>query len=155
FRMARERVRPGGIFSQWVQAYCMPPEDLRSVIAAFRSAFPHVTLFQIGAVDLILLGTEEPLRFDLAGPGGRMSELNVWMDLARVGIRSPIDILPLFEMGDAEIDRMVAGAARNTDDNARVEYSAPRAFALHTTSMNWDMIEEYSGEPLDYVVPPL
>lgn len=154
FRLAKSRLRPGGIFSQWVQAYCMPPEDLRSVIAAFRSAFPRVLLFQIGGVDLILLGSEQPLRFELARLEQRMSELKVLMDLGRVGVRQPIDLLPLFWLGDAEIDALVQGAPRNTDDNARVEYSAPKAFALHTTSLNWDMLEEHVADPLAYIVPP-
>ncbi len=155
FRLAKSRLRPGGIFSQWVQAYCMPPEDLRSVIAAFRAAFPRVMLFQIGGVDLILLGSEQRLRFDLAELGRRMSELKVLMDLGRVGVREPMDLLPLLWLGDAEIDTLVEGAPRNTDDNARVEYSAPKAFALHTTSLNWDMLEEHVADPLEYVTPPV
>jgi hypothetical protein len=155
FRMARSRVRPGGLFLQWVQAYCLAPEDLRSVIAAFRAAFPRVLVFQVGDVDVLMIGTEEPVRLDLEAIGARMSNPDVRADLARIRMREPMDLMPLFEMGDEEVDRLVQGASRNTDDNARVEYSAPKAFALLTTALNFDMLEEASGEPIDYVHPPL
>lgn len=153
FRLARTRVRADGLFLQWVQAYCLAPQDLRSVIASFHAAFPKVMIFQVGAVDLLLVGSQDPQRFDLEAIGARMREPDVRLDLARVGIREPMDLLPLFELGDEEVDRLVEGAPRNTDDNARVEYSAPKTFALDTTTMNLDMIEEASGEPLDYLRP--
>lgn len=153
FLRARTRVRPGGVFCQWIQAYCLPPEDLRSIVAAFRVAFPKVMLFQLEGVDLVMLGSEQPLRFDLERLRDRMSELKVRMDLARLDIRDPMDLLPFFELGEVEVDQLVLGAPRNTDDNARVEYSAPKAFSLHTTSQNWEMLEEVRGDPLAYLDP--
>jgi spermidine synthase len=154
FRMAHRRMRPGGMFSQWVQAYCLPPEDLRSILAAFHAAFPRVLIFEMGEVDLLLVGSDEPVRFDLDAMRGRMSELNVAIDLARVGIREPLDLLPLFELGDHEMEGLIRGAAATTDDNARVEYSAPKAFDLHTTRLNYEMLEDHSASPIDYVTPP-
>ncbi len=154
FRMASLRVRPGGIFLQWVQAYCLPPDDLRSIVGAFRDAFPQVMIFQVDGIDLMLAGSRDPIVLDVGQWAERIADPRIGRDLARVKVREPADLLPLFELGPAEVSRLVEGAARNTDDNARVEYSAPKAFALSTTSMNREMLEEYSGEPLDHVVPP-
>ena len=67
FRMARTRVRPGGVFSQWIQNYYLPAEDLRSIVAAFRASFRYVMLFETyDGVDLLLMGSQEPLE-----PGSR------------------------------------------------------------------------------------
>jgi len=66
FRMARQRVRPGGIFCQWIQNYYLPAEDMRSVVAAFRESFPYVLLFEtFDGIDQLLLGSQEPLEFDM------------------------------------------------------------------------------------------
>ena len=155
FRLAKTRIKPGGIFCQWVQNYYMPTEDMRSIIAAFRDSFPHILLFETtGGVDLLLLGSQEPLRIDLAELDGRMSDLRVRMDLGRVRITTPVELLASFRLGDAEIDRMVAGAARNTDDNARVEFSAPRSLGLYTIDDNLSMLRTFNADPLDYMDPP-
>ncbi len=154
FRLARGRLRPGGIFSQWLQTYGLPPEDLRSIVAAFQASFPHAMMFEtFDGIDVLLLGSDRPLRFDLDAIEHRMSELRVRMDLARIGIRHAIDILPLFRLGEAEMLRLVRGASRNTDDNARVEFSAPRALLEDTTEANLLVFKRFAGDPLDYVVP--
>jgi len=150
FRLAATRVRPGGLFSQWVQNYYLPAEDLRSIVAAFRSAFRYVAVFEtFEGVDLLLLGSQEPLRLDLDRIGSRMRELSVRIDLARVDIRRPADVLPLFVLGPDQVDRFVDGAQRNTDDNARVEFSAPRALYRDTLQANLEFLHGFAEDPLE------
>jgi spermidine synthase len=154
FHMARTRLRPGGIFCQWLHTYYLPTEDMRSIIAAFRSAFPHVWIFEtFEGIDLLLLGSDRPLELDLERLEPRMAELRIRMDLARVDVRSPVDLLPLFRLGDAEVDRFVDGAPRNTDDNARVEFSAPKALYSDTLDVNLDYLERFAVDPMRYATP--
>lgn len=154
FRIARSRLRRGGMFAQWVQNYYLPTDDLRSIVAAFHEAFPYVHVFEtFEGVDLVLLGSEEPIDLDLDLVDRRMSELLVRMDLARINVRRPTDVLPLFRLGHDEVGRFVEGAPRNTDDNARVEFSAPKALGLETLGVNIALISDFLGDPLDYVTP--
>ena len=154
FHMARTRIRPGGIFAQWIQTYYLPPEDMQSIIAAFSDAFPHVMLFEtMGGLDLLLMGAEQPLQLDLEAIDGRMMELDVRIDLARVGMRRAIDVLSLFRLGPAEIGTLVDGAPRNTDDNARVEFSAPKTLGMPTIDANLEMLHRYRADLLDYLEP--
>ena len=156
FRMARTRVRPGGIFSQWIQNYYLPAEDLRSIIAAFQASFPNVVLFEtLGGVDLLMLGSEHPLELNLEALELRMSELNVRMDLARARMTRPVDILSLIRLGPAEVERLVAGAPRNTDDNARVEFSAPKTLGLDSLGSNMAMLRHFPTDPVSLLEPPL
>jgi spermidine synthase len=156
FRMARTRVKPGGIFSQWVQNYYLPAEDLRSIIAAFQASFPEVLLFEaFDGVDLLLMGSQEPIRLDLEKLDHRMSELRVRLDLGRAGISHPLDIVGLLRLGPAEVVRMVEGAIRNTDDNAKVEFSAPKTLGLYSLPENLAIIRRYMTDPLEYVDPPI
>lgn len=155
FAMARTRLRPGGVFSQWIQNYYLPAEDMRSIVAAFRNSFRYVLLFEaFDGVDLLLMGSQEPLTVDVAALEQRMSELKVRMDLARVAQRRPIDLLSLFRIGPAGIDRLVDGAARNTDDNARVEFSAPKTLGLYTLDDNLALLRGIATDPLEILDPP-
>ena len=154
FHMARTRLRANGVFSQWIQMYYLPADDLRSIVAAFRAAFPHVMLFEtLGGLDLVLLGSEEPLEFDLERWNARMTELNVAMDLGRVHLQDSLSVLGLFRLGPAEIDRLVQGAAPNTDDNARVEFSAPRSLGLNTQPANVALLRSYQADPVALLSP--
>ncbi len=154
FALSRTRLRPEGIFCQWVQSYNMEGEDLRSIIAAFRSAYDHVLLFEtFDGVDNLLLGSDSPILLDLPLMESRMRELSVWMDLGRVKIRSPVDILTHFLIGTVEIDLMVRGASRNTDDNAQVEFAAPKALYVNNLADNTKFLGKYASDPMEYVSP--
>ena len=156
FSLAKKRIRPGGLFCQWVQNYYLPPEDMRSIVAAFRESFEHVMLFEtINGVDNLLIGSDEPLTLDVEQLEARMGVIDVSIDLGRVQppVRDAGDVIALFRIGPEEIDRFVDAAARNTDDNARVEYSAPKSLGEDTTDLNIKTIREYLSDPADYVVP--
>jgi spermidine synthase len=60
FELGRARLREDGIFVQWVQIYQLSTDSLRSVLATYRSVFPHVMMFRVGGAsqgkDLILVG---------------------------------------------------------------------------------------------------
>jgi hypothetical protein len=137
-----------------VQNYCLPADDMRSIVAAFRTSFPHVYLFEtFEGTDLLLLGSREPVYLDLERIDRKMSELRVWMDLNRTGITKPAEILPLFRLGPGEVDRLVAGAPSNSDDNARVEFSAPKSLYLETLPANLQLIDGFAVSPREYLRP--
>ena len=61
FELATSRLASDGIFCQWVPLYGMSEESTRSLVATFRSVFPHTLAFRDR--DLILLGSDRPIRF--------------------------------------------------------------------------------------------
>src|SRR5438093_2122111 len=127
FQAAKARVKEGGVFCQWFQVYSLKPDDLRALLATFHSVFPHVLAFGVGdASDLIVLGSDRPFPLDYGALQSRMSDLTVAIDLGRVGVRRPEDLLAhLYISSDQNLEEYVQGAAINTDDNALIEFSAP------------------------------
>lgn len=134
FRDAHARLAPGGVFCQWFQVYSLAPEDLRALLATFRSVFPNVLAFGVrDASDLVVLGADRPLPLDYRALQARMSELGPAIDLGRVGIWRPEDILSHLYIADPGLEDYVKGAAINTDDNALIEFSAP--LSLHSETI--------------------
>jgi hypothetical protein len=124
-------------------------------VGAFRESFPHVTLFStMGGVDLLMLGSDAPIRFDRRSLDGAMRELRVRLSLARVGIHDAEDLLPLLRVGDAEVARLLAGAVVNSDDNGRVEFRAPKAMRLETIDANAAWLGSAASDPIGYLEPP-
>ena len=156
FRRARTRLRAGGVYAQWVQGYGLAPADFRSILAAFHASFPDVVVFELsGGIDYVLLGSGRPLRVGLDALAARMAVPAVADDLARVGVRAPGDLLGRLSTGRAEVARLAAGAERNTDDNARVEFSAPRSLGLETQEANRAMLSTGAVDPLAELIDPI
>jgi spermidine synthase len=141
FLMGRSRLREDGVFVQWVQIYQLSTESLRSVLATFKSVFPHVLVFRVGGKgkDLILVGSQQPLT--LARVGERMQDERVKRELARIQINTPDDLAAWFVCDETRLAPAVEGAGLNTDDNMRVETRAPREAFLPMMDANAAWIE--------------
>ena len=133
FRIGRSRLRPGGVFGQWIQTYSLAPDDLKAILAGFSDVFPHVLVFEAAkGVDLLALGSDRPLILDLPELEHRSSGIWVRADLARADVLSALDIAGRLQTGGEAVSSIVRGATANTDDNGLVEFAAPKALYLDT-----------------------
>ncbi|MBI3179220.1 MAG: fused MFS/spermidine synthase, partial [Deltaproteobacteria bacterium] len=126
FRIAQARLRPQGVFLQWLQIYELAPERIASVLKTFQSVFPHVLVFSahVDSNDLLLVGSAEPLRADWAQLTERFTALAP--ELKRAELKHLEDLLALLLITDEHIAALPADTPLNTDDNAFVEFGAPR-----------------------------
>ncbi|GAB4198421.1 MAG: hypothetical protein OHK0013_07510 [Sandaracinaceae bacterium] len=99
FRIAKRRLRPGGIYCQWVQLYEMSPENIKIIFRTFAEVYQHVIVFAADdhSSDTVVLGSDAPLPLDLERlrrawgleVEGRMS---VAAQLERADIHAPYDV---------------------------------------------------------------
>ena len=61
---AARRLRPGGLFLQFVQAYEVDSSTIRSIFATFAASFAKVETWQTNGTDLLFVGSMEPVRYD-------------------------------------------------------------------------------------------
>jgi spermidine synthase len=127
FVMGKSKLKPGGVWSQWVQMYGMDREDLRSLLRTFSEVYPHVHLFStIEDADLVLVGSDEPLDLRVDTLQAMLDrDVDVALDLQQVDCATPEDILTRHQMNRDGILAFAGTAERNTDDNMRIEYRAP------------------------------
>lgn len=147
FQSLRSHLKPGGVCSAWVQAYSTTTADFKSVIATFRSVFPHVTFWRSTRnTDYIMIGTEEPRFADRALLARRFKSAGIKLDMQEVGIEDASDLLSHFIATPQTMARFVAGAPLLTDDNLSLEYSAPRN--LYTKDAPAQGLAESLQEPV-------
>jgi len=131
--LASKRLKPGGIYFQWVQSYKLSPESLRMILATFRSVFPHTYMFHVG-YDLILAGSSEPLDLDADEIAGRFRSRG--MDELRRSVDSYLSPAGLLKVhlaaGPKEIRKLSLFAPENTDDRPVLEFIAPFEFFTDT-----------------------
>jgi spermidine synthase len=153
FRLGSQRLKPGGIFCQWLQLYKISPDNLRSILGTFHQVFPHLLVFQVENYDLLILGSFEPLYIDPASLQERISQTKVEEDLKRINVDSPRALLAHFVLGTREVPELIQKTPVNTDDNALLEFSAPKTLYQDTSEENFKELTRYSRGLTPYLRP--
>ena len=130
FQACRAKLAADGIMCSWVQAYSMATEDFRTIVNTFAYVFPHVSLWEsVPGGDYFLVGSQSPQPLSAEILSERVRARQLQTDLERIGVGSVEQILSSYAAADANLRRFAAGARLNTDDNARLEFSAPYGLA--------------------------
>jgi spermidine synthase len=130
YRAASGRLAPGGIFLQWLQAYEVDTETVRTVYATLQSAFPAVESWYARRQDLVLAATAAPISYDaellrarLAQEPFRSALTAAWATAGLEGFLSHFVARSSFVEGLPAGDR----APRNTDDKNVIEFAFTRS----------------------------
>lgn len=151
FEIGKQHLRPGGIFCQYLPMYQLSPSDYQMIIRSFCRAYPHVTLWYTG-IDTIMLGSTSPQTLTLQDLEGRMDRKQVKASLAKIGIKTPSQLLQTFVMNPRKVPGLVSEGPLNTDQHPYIEFSAPKSHLRNTTleNLKW-LIAHYRPQdvPLD------
>ncbi|HEY5453261.1 MAG TPA: fused MFS/spermidine synthase [Polyangia bacterium] len=128
FKLVKTRLGEHGIFCQWAQLYEMAPWNIKTILGTVRSEFPYVYVFaaEDWSSDTILIGSRDPLPLDYDVVERAFRDPVTRAEARRGGFNSPHDVFAYVLLGPDELEAFTAGAPLNTDDNARIEFAAPR-----------------------------
>jgi spermidine synthase len=126
---ARERLRPGGIFAQWVQSYAVHPDTMRTVYATLTSVFPHVQTWWTTAGDLMLIASARPLAVDMDVLRTRIAAEPYQSALRNAFRRTTAEGFIAHLTASEDFARAAAAQAPalNTDDHTVIEFGFARS----------------------------
>lgn len=127
FELCRSRLERDGILCVWLEAYTLDLECFCSVVRSFGSVFTHVTMWNPKPFDYLLLGSQAPPCITSSALAARLSDPRISNDLARIGVRTVADFLSSFVLGGDNFSLLGGNARLHTDDNALLEFYAPRS----------------------------
>ena len=134
----RDRLSDGGMFVQWVQAYEIDARTMRTVLATFKSVFPHVEVWQTKGNDLALLGSERRPDYSVPALRSKLATEPFASALGRAWHTTGLEgFLAHYVGGAAMVDHFLAreDATINTDDHNEIEYG----FARTLGRTDWDI----------------
>ncbi len=143
YDLCKDHLTPGGVVSQWVPMYFLTLDDMKMLYQTFADAFPYVMVFYY-TLDSFLVGSDEPLRLSPAAFEERLVSKQLARDLAAIELRSPEDLFSAYLMGRDAMLRFAGDAPIVTDDHPLVEFTAPKAVDMSTTSTNYLSVTEYA-----------
>jgi spermidine synthase len=144
YEVAKGKLKPGGIFAQWIHVYSMSPDDFRMVLRTFAQAFPHVAVWNMQESDFLLLGAATPLSFDYRSARQSFAANPIIRsDFLSLGLTDPYALRGFYRMGKKELLNFAEDAEINTDDNVRLEFSAPRSLGKNTSELNRGLMRSH------------
>lgn len=149
FELAALRLKKDGILSQWFHLYGMSLESTRSLIATFRSVFPHTLIFKDR--DLILIGSRSPFRFDMHRMQRLFDVPRIRENLALTFVRYPFDLLVQLRLDGKGAADFSQGAILNSDDNLLLELAAPKSLYHEEIAAIRSDMARYSPAVIDHV----
>lgn len=125
-----QRLRPGGIFLQWVQAYDIDDRTMEIIYRTLGSVFPNVETWQMQSGDLALMASHSPVHYRMDALRSRLAQepfkgalLAAWRSIGAedflghyVGNNTLAETLQ--NLGPVQI---------NTDDQTVIEFSLVRS----------------------------
>ena len=125
YELARSRLTGRGLMTQWLPAYQVPEETVRSVVRAFVDVFPESVLLSGDDNELILMGTKGPqIAMDLDRVATRLSRSpRVMADLEGIDLGNFTELAGMFAASSATLTRATRGVSAVTDDRPTLEYS--------------------------------
>lgn len=131
YEAVRARLKPGGVFVQWLQGYDIDTESVRIVYATLGSVFGSVWSWRADVSDLLLIASAEDLPLDVATLRARMQREPYRTALMGVWRVDDPEGLLAHHLANPALGRAIAQGATdaliNTDDRNLLEFSMARA----------------------------
>lgn len=156
FELCRQRLRPGGRVCSWLQLYSISEADFKSVIRTAFEVFPHVSLWQGMQGDTMLIASVDPPAMDVERILAAFDDPRIREDLGRIWVQQPGHLLGGFICAGERLRAWAADAPLHTDDNARLEFSTPRALftteqdSLRLVASLYSLMSDPFGEVIRY-----
>lgn len=122
----RQKLAPGGIFVQWLQAYSIAPANLRMVVASLTPHFADVTLWHAESPDLLLLARADASLLQFGRLRSLWPDDTLRADFEQMDLHQPEGLVAYFSLDDAAVRKLAAGGMLNTDNRTLLEYHAPQ-----------------------------
>jgi spermidine synthase len=127
YRSVRARLRPGGVFAQWMPCYKTSDRTMAVTVATLLRSFPYVDVFQTMPSDFLFIAGDRPLGVDPDRLAARLARPETAADLARIHAVNPVSLLSTQLKGARRLRADFTGAEVNSDFRPLIEYRAPAA----------------------------
>ena len=162
YTAASRRLRPKGIFIQWIQAYEVDPWAVATAAVTLHRVFPEISVWRTMAGDLLLVAQTEPLQIDVAALHQRLQSPIFGAAAKSIWQTDSVEGVLTHFVANAKLAEIMAAnelGAVNHDDANVLEFAFARSVGHHVGVDN-DIIVlanrlQASAPPLRGTISPL
>jgi spermidine synthase len=157
YQAASSRLGDDGLFVQWLQAYNVDAQTIRTIYATLAAVFPDVETWITEESDLLLIAGKHPLVYDVGKLRARIAEEPWKTALSRVWRADDLEAVFARYVANAGLARGVAaleGDRLNTDDMTLVEFGFARGLGFRSRQFEVSELRD-AAEERGYAEPAL
>lgn len=152
FRICRNSLKPGGVFTMWSQINEIQPKNLAQIFAALHEVFPYVYVFNTDNVDINAVASDKPMKLSYEALKKGFADPKVKSALLRWKLNTPEDFIARVLICPNGIDAAVKDVKPNSDDRNRLEYEVSKTYEdLLFRKENGEWLDKYSTGAWDFV----
>ncbi len=126
FQASQQRLRPDGVFCQWLPYYQMEKEHFQTLLKTVQASYRYVNVWVVYS-DAIVIASRQPLQLDWPSVETLVKTPAYANILQKLDIRSLPEFLGFFYLDSAAVERFVAADLElNSDNHPIIEYAAPK-----------------------------
>jgi spermidine synthase len=157
YAIVKEKLRPGGLATQWVPLYETNETAIKIQMRTFMEAFPNGSVWNTqggrSGYDVVVLGQNGPTRIDIAAAQQRIdSNLELRKSLSDVRLGSAIDLFASYGAGAADLTSWFADTPANRDFSLKLEYISGLASDLQKADEIYASMTRTRSYPIDMMV---
>lgn len=146
YQSAAKALKEDGLLVQWVQTYETTDDLVKMIFRTISTVFPCAYVFEGVADDYVILASRRPITPDFRAMEERMKSPMVGADLERISIDSVAALLVHQVLSPVGVATLGGEGGINCDDLPLLEYGAPFAQYLKTTSKIISAHDERFGD---------
>ncbi len=93
FETCKKHIAKNGMMVQWVQTYSISQKTFSLILRTFSTVFPKVQIWKCGSNNILLVGSEKDVEFDLEKSLKRLNNNPIKLDLSRINVKDFFTLL--------------------------------------------------------------
>ncbi|MFQ5900394.1 MAG: fused MFS/spermidine synthase [Thermodesulfobacteriota bacterium] len=150
YELAKNRLKPGGIISQWIPLYNLSVKDVKTLTRTFQSVFPHTSIW-ITNVDIFLIGSPEKIEVDYERIKKRVMKPHIQKILREIDLEDPLEFINTFMMNEDQVRAYSSGMPVMDDNWPYIEFYGPKSLLASTVLPNIIELSKYSERVMPYL----
>lgn len=122
YELQKKHLKPGGISAQWIPLHSQGEEEVDMHFQTFRSVFPYTMGWMPVANEILIIGSDQPIRIDFEKLKIRLEEPEIKKALADIGIPNIFSFLSNIWLLDEQIQALGKGHPLITDNHPAIEF---------------------------------
>ncbi|MBT5551604.1 MAG: fused MFS/spermidine synthase [Nitrospina sp.] len=122
YELQKNRLKPGGIAAQWIPLHSQGEKEVDMHFKTFQSVFPYTLAWMPVANEILIIGSDQPIRIDFQKLKSRLEEPEVKKALADIEIPEVFSFLSNLWFLDEQIQALGKGHPLITDNRPAIEF---------------------------------
>ncbi|MBL4664842.1 MAG: fused MFS/spermidine synthase [Nitrospinaceae bacterium] len=122
YELQKNKLKPGGIAAQWIPLHSQGPKEVAMHFKTFQSVFPYTMGWLSVANEILIIGSNQPIKIDFNKLNERLQEPEIKKALADIEIPNIFSFLSNIWFLNEQVEKLGEGFPLITDNHPAIEF---------------------------------